>query len=116
MSSRPRSSSTRPVTLLPFALAAFTATLLATTLGTMKGVLISFDSTMRSNLSVGMPIDLICIERDSLRQPGHGQPERRNPDAENRHGAPIVSNICSIVNLAVRCVLGSRRRRRISRR
>jgi putative proteasome-type protease len=34
---------------------------------TMKGVLISFDSTMRSNLSVGMPIDLICIERDSLR-------------------------------------------------
>jgi putative proteasome-type protease len=34
---------------------------------TMKGVLISFDSTMRSNLSVGMPIDLLCIERDSLR-------------------------------------------------
>jgi putative proteasome-type protease len=34
---------------------------------TMKAVLISFDSTMRSNLSVGMPIDLICIERDSLR-------------------------------------------------
>jgi putative proteasome-type protease len=34
---------------------------------TMKGVLISFDSTMRSNLSVGMPIDLICIQRDSLR-------------------------------------------------
>ena len=26
----------------------------------------SFDSTMRSNLSVGMPIDLICYERDSL--------------------------------------------------
>jgi putative proteasome-type protease len=34
---------------------------------TMKAVLISFDSTMRSNLSVGMPIDLICIQRDSLR-------------------------------------------------
>lgn len=31
-----------------------------------KCVLISFDSTMRSNLSVGMPIDLICYERDSL--------------------------------------------------
>jgi putative proteasome-type protease len=28
--------------------------------------LVSFDSTMRSNLSVGMPIDLICYERDSL--------------------------------------------------
>ncbi len=28
-------------------------------------VLVSFDSTMRSNISVGMPIDLICYERDS---------------------------------------------------
>ena len=33
----------------------------------MKCVLVSFDSTMRSNLSVGMPIDLLCIGRDSLR-------------------------------------------------
>jgi putative proteasome-type protease len=32
----------------------------------MKCVLVSFDSTMRSNLSVGMPIDLVCSERDSL--------------------------------------------------
>jgi putative proteasome-type protease len=32
----------------------------------MKCVLLSFDSTMRSNLSVGMPIDLACYERDSL--------------------------------------------------
>ncbi len=31
-----------------------------------KSVLVSFDSTMRSNLSVGMPIDLLCYERDSL--------------------------------------------------
>lgn len=31
-----------------------------------KCVLLSFDSTMRSNLSVGMPIDLLCYERDSL--------------------------------------------------
>lgn len=31
-----------------------------------KCVLVSFDSTMRSNLSVGMPIDLICYERNSL--------------------------------------------------
>ena len=31
-----------------------------------KCVLVSFDSTMRSNISVGMPIDLICYERDSL--------------------------------------------------
>jgi putative proteasome-type protease len=33
----------------------------------MKCVLISFDSTMRSNLSVGMPIDLVCYERDRLK-------------------------------------------------
>jgi putative proteasome-type protease len=32
-----------------------------------KCVLVSFDSTMRSNLSVGMPIDLLCYEHDSLR-------------------------------------------------
>lgn len=31
-----------------------------------KCVLVSFESTMRSNLSVGMPIDLICYSRDSL--------------------------------------------------
>jgi len=31
-----------------------------------KCVLVSFDSTMRSNLSVGMPIDLICYRRDDL--------------------------------------------------
>lgn len=31
-----------------------------------KCVLVSFESTMRSNLSVGMPIDLICYARDSL--------------------------------------------------
>jgi putative proteasome-type protease len=40
----------------------------ATTLSdAMKCVLVSFDSTMRSNLSVGMPIDLVSYERDRLR-------------------------------------------------
>ena len=32
----------------------------------VKCVLVSFDSTMRSNLSVGMPIDLVTLERDRL--------------------------------------------------
>jgi putative proteasome-type protease len=32
-----------------------------------KSFLVSFDSTMRSNLSVGLPIDLIAYERDTLR-------------------------------------------------
>lgn len=31
-----------------------------------KCVLVSFDSTMRSNLSVGMPTDLLCCRTDSL--------------------------------------------------
>jgi putative proteasome-type protease len=44
-----------------------------------KCVLVSFDSTMRSNLSVGMPIDLVCYQRGSLlvarrRRFGHGDP------------------------------------------
>lgn len=36
----------------------------------IKCVLVSFDSTMRSNLSVGMPIDLACYYRESM-QLGH---------------------------------------------
>jgi putative proteasome-type protease len=45
-----------------------------------KCVLVSFDSTMRSNLSVGMPIDLIQYEKDTLklshrRQFADGDPE-----------------------------------------
>jgi putative proteasome-type protease len=32
----------------------------------IKCVLVSFDSTMRSNLSVGLPVDLACYKRDSL--------------------------------------------------
>ena len=36
----------------------------------IKCVLVSFDSTMKSNLSVGLPIDLACYDRDAL-QIGH---------------------------------------------
>jgi putative proteasome-type protease len=32
-----------------------------------KAVLLSMDSTLRSNLSVGMPLDLAVIEKDALR-------------------------------------------------
>jgi putative proteasome-type protease len=42
----------------------------------MKCVLVSFDSTMRSNLSVGMPIDLVYCERDSLKLSGRHRFER----------------------------------------
>ena len=41
-----------------------------------KCVLVSFDSTMRSNLSVAMPIDLLCYEKDSLRA-AHRRRSRR---------------------------------------
>jgi putative proteasome-type protease len=34
----------------------------------VKCVLVSFDSTMRSNLSVGLPIDLVVYERNALQQ------------------------------------------------
>jgi putative proteasome-type protease len=33
----------------------------------IKCLLVSFDSTMRSNISVGLPIDLACYNTDSLR-------------------------------------------------
>jgi putative proteasome-type protease len=45
----------------------------------MKCVLVSFDSTMRSNLSVGMPIDLVCCERDGLRVNGRHRFEPGDP-------------------------------------
>jgi putative proteasome-type protease len=37
----------------------------------MKCVLVSFDSTMRSNLSVGMPIDLACYATGDLKLTAH---------------------------------------------
>lgn len=37
----------------------------------VKCALVSMDSTIRSNLSVGLPLDLICIKRDALRLGKH---------------------------------------------
>jgi putative proteasome-type protease len=33
-----------------------------------KACLLSFDSTMRSNISVGLPIDLLCYRRDTFKR------------------------------------------------
>jgi len=44
-----------------------------------KCILVSFDSTMRSNLSVGMPIDLVCYERDRLEVRMRHRFERSDP-------------------------------------
>jgi len=37
----------------------------------VKCALVSMDSTIRSNLSVGLPLDLICIKRDALKLGKH---------------------------------------------
>jgi len=60
-----------------------------------KCVLVSFDSTMRSNLSVGMPIDLVCYARDSFEVSRRRRFEQGDPyfaalSAEWREGVRAV--------------------------
>lgn len=45
-----------------------------------KAVLLSMDSTLRSNLSVGMPLDLAVIEKDALRVTGSRRIEAGDAD------------------------------------
>jgi putative proteasome-type protease len=45
-----------------------------------KAVLLSMDSTLRSNLSVGMPLDLCVIEKDALRVTQQRRIEAGDPD------------------------------------
>ena len=45
-----------------------------------KAVLLSMDSTLRSNLSVGMPLDLCVIERDALQVTRTRRIEAGDPD------------------------------------
>jgi len=51
-----------------------------------KCALISMDSTIRSNLSVGLPLDLLCVRRDSLRVQLH-----RNITADDEYFRMIRS-------------------------
>lgn len=44
-----------------------------------KAVLLSMDSTLRSNLSVGMPLDLAVIEKDALRVTERSRIEANDP-------------------------------------
>src|SRR4029077_17097886 len=48
-----------------------------------KCILISFDSTMRSNISVGPPIDLLCYERNSLKVGMHRRIMDQDPYFES---------------------------------
>ncbi len=52
-----------------------------------KCVLISFDSTMRSNLSVGLPIDLLCYEQGSLSVTRRRRFEQDDPYFSNLRSA-----------------------------
>ena len=45
-----------------------------------KAVLLSMDSTLRSNLSVGMPLDLVVIERDACRVSKKRRIDAGDPD------------------------------------
>jgi putative proteasome-type protease len=51
---------------------------------TAKCALISMDSTIRSNLSVGLPLDLVCIKRDALRVSHHA-----SVDADHKYFSMI---------------------------
>jgi putative proteasome-type protease len=44
-----------------------------------KAALISMDSTLRSNLSVGMPLDLVTVRRDECRITGRERIEPGDP-------------------------------------
>ncbi|MDE2422859.1 MAG: peptidase [Betaproteobacteria bacterium] len=44
-----------------------------------KSIIVSFDSTMRSNISVGPPIDLIVIEKNSFKVSVHKRLEEGDP-------------------------------------
>lgn len=45
----------------------------------VKCALISMDSTIKSNLSVGPPLDLVCVKRDDLRIALHQSIDATNP-------------------------------------
>ncbi len=67
-----------------------------TVIDATKCVLISFDSTMRSNVSVGLPIDLACYQANSLRMPLQAAHRRErcllqhDPSPVGRRPAPGV--------------------------
>ncbi|HQT81250.1 MAG: peptidase [Ferrovum sp. 37-45-19] len=44
-----------------------------------KSIIVSFDSTMRSNISVGPPIDLVIIEKDTFKIAVHQRLEEGDP-------------------------------------
>jgi putative proteasome-type protease len=81
----------------------------------VKCVLVSFDSTMRSNLSVGMPIDLLCYKKDGLkvgvrRRFDHGDAYFTALSREWSEGVRAVFRRMPEVPLAVAETLSEQRR------
>jgi putative proteasome-type protease len=60
-----------------------------------KAVLLSMDSTLRSNLSVGMPLDLAVIERDACKV---------TPPPDRGRRPPVPRHVRSLVQRAPRRV------------
>jgi putative proteasome-type protease len=44
-----------------------------------KLILVSFDSTMRSNISVGLPIDMAILHKDNFKPPRYQRIDAKNP-------------------------------------
>lgn len=65
----------------------------------LRCALISFDSTIRSNLSVGMPLDLLVYERDSLCMPRGFRVEEGDPyyqDVREQWGSGLRQLLLSL--------------------
>lgn len=69
-----------------------------------KCALISMDSTLRSNLSVGLPLDLLIYERDALRVGKHVSIEADDPYfnlIHNQWGEQFAPGVCRVAGFAV---------------
>ena len=66
-----------------------------------KAVLLSMDSTLRSNLSVGMPLDLAVIERDDCRVSHRRRIDEGDPAFMAMSAAWSAALRDSFVNIAI---------------
>jgi putative proteasome-type protease len=66
-----------------------------------KCALISMDSTIRSNLSVGLPLDLVIVRRDEHRISSHVDIDSTNeyfPSHRERWGEALREIFCDLPN------------------
>jgi putative proteasome-type protease len=75
-----------------------------------KCALISMDSTLKSNLSVGLPLDLLCYRRDSLRVEGRARIDANHPffaELRNQWGARIKQAFSELPELEWSACVGA---------